>query len=57
MFHHCQKFVRDSGYTTKKGDLIAITGKTGNADAPHLHLEVHRNAHITDKGVIDAKVS
>ena len=27
----------------KKGDLIGYTGDTGNADVPHLHVEIHKN--------------
>lgn len=32
----------------KKGELLAITGSTGNSTAPHLHLSVFRNGKRVD---------
>jgi murein DD-endopeptidase MepM/ murein hydrolase activator NlpD len=40
LFGHCQKLLVHSGEPVKRGNLIALVGRTGHATAPHLHFEV-----------------
>lgn len=36
------------GQTVKQGDVLGITGSTGNSTGPHLHFEVKENAEIVN---------
>jgi len=40
LYGHCQKLLVHSGEAVKRGNLIALVGRTGHATAPHLHFEV-----------------
>ena len=38
MYAHCEKILKKKGDTMKKGDIVAIEGKTGAATGVHLHF-------------------
>jgi hypothetical protein len=42
-YAHLDSVLAANGQTVKKGDVIALSGNTGNSTGPHLHLEVLRN--------------
>ncbi|MDP2857238.1 MAG: M23 family metallopeptidase [Bacillota bacterium] len=48
LYAHCQEIVVPASAKVKQGDVIAKVGKTGNATAPHLHLEVIENGRPID---------
>ena len=41
IFAHLSKINVKPGTKVKRGDLIALTGKSGRTVGPHLHYEVH----------------
>lgn len=47
MFGHLQSFEIENGTKVKVGDLLGITGSTGDSTAPHLHFEVRTGAEIS----------
>jgi murein DD-endopeptidase MepM/ murein hydrolase activator NlpD len=48
LYAHCQEIVVPASAKVNQGDVIAKVGKTGNATAPHLHLEVIENGRPID---------
>jgi murein DD-endopeptidase MepM/ murein hydrolase activator NlpD len=47
-YAHASKILVKSGERVKRGDRIALIGKTGLATAPHLHYEVHVNGRAVN---------
>lgn len=37
-YAHCQKLLKKNGETFKKGDLVALSGRTGDVTGPHVHV-------------------
>lgn len=46
MFGHLQSFAIDNNTKVKVGDLLGVTGDTGDSTAPHLHFEVRQGANV-----------
>lgn len=42
VYAHCRSFKVRNNQKVKKGDIIAIMGKSGNAQTPHLHIEIRK---------------
>ncbi len=42
-YGHCHELLLKKGTKVKRGDKIALLGKTGRTTGPHLHYEVHLN--------------
>lgn len=49
LYAHCNKFLKRSGRVLK-GDLIALSGDTGNSSGPHLHFEIRHSPYRYGKG-------
>ena len=47
MFGHLQSFNIQNNTKVKVGDLLGVTGSTGDSTAPHLHFEVRKGAEIS----------
>ncbi|HIV19353.1 MAG TPA: M23 family metallopeptidase [Candidatus Merdivicinus intestinigallinarum] len=43
LYAHCQKLKVKEGQRVSAGQTIALSGQTGEATGPHLHLEVKEN--------------
>ena len=41
IYAHESKILTTAGATVKRGDIIGLVGRTGNATGPHVHFEVH----------------
>ncbi len=60
-FAHLQKVFKKSGWV-RKGDLIALTGKSGNPPGPsksyhcHLHITTYYSGRRVDAGKVSKKI-
>jgi murein DD-endopeptidase MepM/ murein hydrolase activator NlpD len=48
---HCSQFLVTNGQSISQGDPVALSGKTGNATAPHLHwtFKLMQNGTVLNK--------
>jgi murein DD-endopeptidase MepM/ murein hydrolase activator NlpD len=47
-YAHTSKILAQPGQRVERGEIIARVGRTGLADGPHLHYEVHVNGRAVD---------
>jgi murein DD-endopeptidase MepM/ murein hydrolase activator NlpD len=48
VYGHCSRVVVRAGVPVRRGQIIAYTGQTGEAAAPHLHFEIWRDGRAID---------
>ncbi len=48
LYAHLRKIVVREGKAVSTGQVIGYSGASGNATAPHLHYEVHKNGQPVD---------
>ena len=47
-YGHASLILVEEGATVRRGEVIGLTGSTGQSTAPHLHFEVLRNGIAVD---------
>ena len=47
-FAHCDETLLQAGDSVKRGQLVALSGNTGNSTGPHLHWEVRLRERLAD---------
>jgi murein DD-endopeptidase MepM/ murein hydrolase activator NlpD len=47
-YGHASRILVEQGQRVRRGDVIALVGRSGLAEAPHLHYEVHVNGRPVD---------
>jgi murein DD-endopeptidase MepM/ murein hydrolase activator NlpD len=55
-YAHCSKLLVKKGDEVKRGDTIALVGRTGNSTGPHVHYEVRRYGKALDPEVADPRI-
>ena len=48
VYMHCSKILAKDGQMVKRGEVIALSGATGNAHGPHLHFEIWISGSVVD---------
>jgi murein DD-endopeptidase MepM/ murein hydrolase activator NlpD len=48
MYGHLSRLVVRSGQRVSAGEVIGLSGNTGNSSAPHLHFEIRKNGLVVD---------
>ena len=48
VYAHLQEVLVREGQSVRRGDVVARSGRSGNASGPHLHFEVWRGGRVTD---------
>lgn len=56
---HLSQFLVHNGQKVKRGELIELSGNTGNADTPHLHFQLNTEATLYQPTIdpFDDKIS
>lgn len=48
LYGHCSQLIAHAGDYVKQGQIIALSGSTGNVTGPHVHLELIQNGQYID---------
>lgn len=47
-YGHSKDLLVNVGDVVKKGQVIALSGNTGQSTGPHVHFEIHKNGRVVD---------
>lgn len=47
-YGHLSRFLVKEGQSVRKGEVVALTGNSGNSTGPHLHLEIRETRYGAD---------